>query len=204
MQSSIPATTPRYLAGVTTGALVLTCFGTIWGLQGPQIMIVITPIVTVALLALGLTTKQAARRLPQEQVAPEEQAQDQKISRHFGIAVGGEFVAIAAAMALLRLFNHPEYIAPVICLIVGLHFLPLASLFGVRVYTLVGVALSFLGVGALFALLFGFILGNLYTWSVIVGLSAAGILWLASLFILVEVRRVLRLKLYETSHIIRS
>lgn len=188
-QRNIAKTSPRYLAGGTTGALVLTCFGAIWGLQGPQIMIVITPVVTVVLLALSLTTRRAVRRLPQEGETPEGQAQGQRITSRFRIIVIGEFAAIAVAVVLLKLFNYPEYIAPMICLIVGLHFLPLASLFGVRMYNLVGVALSLLGGGALLALLFG----DHWTWSVIVGLGAAGILWLASLFNLMRVRRVLLL-----------
>ncbi|HEY4387615.1 MAG TPA: hypothetical protein VGN34_24430, partial [Ktedonobacteraceae bacterium] len=64
----------------------------------------------------------------------------------------------------------------------------------VWVYTLTGVALSLLAVGALLALLFGMTFGDLYTWSVIVGLGAAGVLWLTSLFNLARVRQALRLK----------
>ncbi len=191
MSSNLSEASPRYLVGVTTGALVLTCFGAIWGLQGPQVMIVITPSVTAALLVLILKTRQAVRRLPQAKESPEEQGQFQQTSRRFGIVVGIEFAAIATAIVLLMFLKHPEFTAPVICLIVGLHFLPLASLFQVRVYTLVGVALLLLGGGALLALLSGFTLGSLSEWSVVVGLSTAGILWLAALFLFVKVRRVL-------------
>lgn len=79
---------PRFLVGVITRALVFTCFGAIWGLQGPRIMLIITPVVTVALLALGLTTRQAAQRLPQGQETAEERTRDQKIARRFGLVVG--------------------------------------------------------------------------------------------------------------------
>ena len=194
MQSTLSDTSPRYLAGVTTGTLVLTCFGALWSLQGPRIMLLITPVVTVVLLVLCLTTKQTVRQLPQKPDLPEEQAQNQKVARRFGMVCAGEIAAIAASVVLLRLFKHSEYAAPVICLIVGLHFLPLASLFKVRVYTLTGVALSLLAVGALLALLFGVTFGNLYTWSVIVGLGGAGVLWLTSLFNLAKVRQALHLK----------
>jgi hypothetical protein len=191
MQSSGTNRSPRFFVGAITGALVFTCFGAIWGLQGPRIMLVITPVVTVALLALGLTTRQAARRLPQGQETAEERARDQKIARRFGLVVGAEAAAIAVAVLLLALFKHPEYIAAVICLIVGLHLLPLASLFQIRVYALVGIALSLLGAGALLAMLFGLLLGGLWTWPVVVGLASAGVLWLASLVLLLEVRRAL-------------
>jgi len=56
--------------------------------------------------------------------------QGQKIARRFGIVVAGELIVIGAAIVLLKLFNHPEYIAPMIYLIVGLHFLPLAPFSG--------------------------------------------------------------------------
>ena len=193
MQNNLSQTSPRYLAGVTTGALVLTCFSAFWGLQGPRVMIFITPVVTIVLLVLWLMTRRAVRRLPQEKETPEAQTQGQKTSRRFGVIVIGEFAAIVVAVLLLGIFKHPEYIASVICLIVGLHFLPLASLFGVRIYILLGIALSLLGGGALLALLFGLTLGDLWIWSTIVGLGTAGIFWLASLLTLIGVRRALRL-----------
>lgn len=193
MQNNLSQPSPRDLAEVTTGALVLTCFSAIWGLQGPRMMIVITPVVTIVLLVLCLMTRRAVQRLPQEKETLEAQAQGQKTSRRFGVIVLGECVAIVVAVLLLGVFKHPEYIASVICLIVGLHFLPLASLFSVRIYMLVGVALSLLGGGALLALLFGLTLGDLWTWSTIVGLGTAGVFWLASLFTLIGVRRALHL-----------
>lgn len=197
MQNRITETSPRYLVGLTSGSLVLICFGTLWAglsLQGLRdwglwTVIVIAGVVTVALLVPGLTTLRAARSLHQAKVTPEEQALGKKIAGRFGIVFGVECTAIAAANVLLILFNHPEFIAPVMVLIVGLHFLPLAFLFQVRIYSLVGAVLSLLGGGALLALLFDLTLGSLYTWSVIVGLSTAGILWLTSLYILVRARR---------------
>jgi hypothetical protein len=129
----------------------------------------------------------------QEKASPEAQVRGKQISRRFGIVVGVEFTAIATANVLLSLFNHPEFIAPVKVLIAGRHFLPLAFLFRVRVYSLAGTILSLLGGGALLALFFGLTLGSLYTWSLIVGLSTAVILWLTSLSILADARRVLSL-----------
>ncbi len=187
--------------GVTSGSLVLICFATIWTLQalqgldewGSWTVLVINGVVTVALLALGLSTQQAVRRLHQEKETPEEQARGKQIAKRFRLVVGVEFMAIAAALVLLRLFQHPEFIAPLICLIVGLHFLPLAFLFEVRGYFPLGAVVSLLGGGALLALLFDLTLGGLYTWSVIVGLSTTGLFWLTSMFLLVRVRRVLQL-----------
>src|SRR5579859_3497479 len=98
MQNNISRTAPRDLMGETTGALVLTCFSTIWGLQGPRIMIFITPVVTIVLLVLCLMTRRAIQRLPQEKETPEAQTPGQKTSRRFGIIVIGEFAAIVVAV----------------------------------------------------------------------------------------------------------
>lgn len=191
MQRSRTKATPQYLAGITTGAIVLTVFGAIWGLQGPQVMIVITPVVSVALLIFGIITRRAVHRQLQESGLSEEQPQGQQTARRFVLVVVIESLLIFVAVILLGHFKHPEYIAAVICLIVGLHFLPLASLFGVRLYALVGIALTLLGCIALLALLLGLTFGSLWAWSIIVGLSSAAILWLSSLAILIQVRQAL-------------
>jgi MFS family permease len=201
MQSRRNETSRQHLVGVTSGALVLIVFATLWAafsLQGLSkwsswTVIVIAGLVTVFLLALCLATLRSARRLPQEKVAPEEQARGKQIYRWFNIIAGVEFTAIAVTSVLLGRFKHPEFIAPVTVLIVGLHFLPLAFLFQVRVYSLLGAFLSLLGGGALLALLLGLTLGASLTWTVIIGLSTAVIFWLTSLYILVRARRVLSL-----------
>ncbi len=202
MQNRRTETSPRYLVGLARGSLVLIFFGTLWaGLSLPGLrdwglwtVIVIAGVMTVALLVPSFTTLRAAQSLHLEKMTPEEQASGKKVARRFGLVVGVEWtVAIVAANVLLILFNHPEFIAPVLVLIIGLHFLPLAPLFQVRVYSLVGTVLSLLGGGALLALLFGLPLSGLYTWSVIVGLGTACILWLTSLYILVRARRLLSL-----------
>ena len=193
---------PSYLVGLVRGSLILTFFGTLWaglslpGLRGWGLwtVIVIAGVMTITLMIPGLINLRAARSIHQEKVTPEEQAVSKKIAKRFSIIVGVEWmVAIVAANILLFLFNRPEFIAPMLVLIIGLHFLPLVFLFQVRVYFLVGTVLSLLGGGALLALLFGLPLGGLYTWSVIVGLSTAGILWLTSLYVLVRARRLLSL-----------
>lgn len=197
MQSRTLEESPRYLVGMSSGALVLIFFAILWatfslaGLneQAALIVEVTAGVVTLALLAFGITTLRAARRLPMEEMSPEDQASGKKTHRRFNIICALEFGAIAVAVVVLRLFQHPEAIAPMTCLIVGLHFLPLAPLFHVRIYTMLGIAVSILGAVALLALLFNLTLGGLYTWATIVGLGTVAIFWLTALSILVKVRR---------------
>jgi hypothetical protein len=152
------ARSPRTLVGMTTGALAFTCLSAIRGVQGPWIMLVITPIVTLALLTFGVVTSHAARWLLRQETLQKRSLHEQ-INRRFGIVVAGETTAIAAAVAFLRLINRPEHLAAGIWLIVGLQFLHRASLLQVRVYTLVGVTQSLLK-GGLLATLFGLALNS--------------------------------------------
>ncbi len=194
MQSGIAKTSPRYLAGMITASLVEICFGTIWGLaaaSGRWIAFLPISIMAVGLLAFCITTRQAVRRLPQEQETPEDHVRGRQVSRRYVVVVAAEVLAIAVTVILLRLIKYPAGIAPAICLIVGLHFLPLAVVFQRRLYILIGAVLSLLGGGALLAAPASLTPDS---WPAIVGLGAAGVLWLASLYNIMEVRRVLHLR----------
>ena len=76
-------------------------------------------------------------------------------------------------------------IPPVIALVVGLHFLPLAAVFGVRLYYLTGALISISAAVAAVALLMGVTLGNPFGWSVVVGVATAAVLW-ATAFVLLR------------------
>jgi len=52
-----------------------------------------------------------------------------------------EGIAIALAVVLLGRYGMGTFIPAVVALIVGLHFFPLAGLYGVKVYYLTGAAL---------------------------------------------------------------
>jgi hypothetical protein len=46
--------------------------------------------------------------------------------RQYGIILGVEFGVAAAGAAAIDLLRHSEYVAPWICLVVGVHFFPMA------------------------------------------------------------------------------
>ena len=68
---------------------------------------------------------------------------------------------------------------------VGLHFLPLTAVFGVRLYYLTGALIFIPAVVAAVALLTGVTLDSPFGWSVAVGLATASILW-ATAFVLLR------------------
>lgn len=61
-------------------------------------------------------------------------AAERQIGRRFGWITAIESVAILLAVVILNVIHRPDLILPAIALIVGLHFFPLASLFGSPIY----------------------------------------------------------------------
>jgi hypothetical protein len=71
--------------------------------------------------------------------------------RQYGIAVGVEFALAAAGAAALSLRGLQAYVAPWICLVVGVHFWPLAPLLQDRGLIGLGAVLVVIAVVGLFA-----------------------------------------------------
>lgn len=129
------------LQGRAIGALVMTGFGAIWMISGANALSLLTwemwliiAVLTGLLCLVALQQLQAARRMP---TAPANASQSQFIQtrrRRFGIVLGFEWVPIFLAAFILGRMGHPELILPVIAVIVGLHFIPLAMLFDFPLY----------------------------------------------------------------------
>ena len=81
-------------------------------------------------------TMRAVRALPDGPVTEADIRSQKRIGRSFGVTFGVEMVLIMAAAVLLgnSVIGGPDFIAPVIALIVGVHFYPLGALFRTRVH----------------------------------------------------------------------
>ncbi len=90
-----------------------------------------------------------------------------------GIWSAVEGVAILLAVNVAVNLHHPQLIPTAICLIVGLHFVPLTRGFGGPVYYVTGAVMSAVGLAGLAALLS----------PVAVCLAAAASLWLTPLWL---------------------
>jgi len=75
----------------------------------------------------------------------------QRISRGFFLVGAGQLGAVALAVLLSSRFERRDLILPVIGLMVGVHFIPLAALLGVRLYYWTGALSSAVAVVALIA-----------------------------------------------------
>jgi uncharacterized protein (DUF2062 family) len=144
------------------------------------------------LLVLTIVFMIAARRLPRD-TSPEAVAQGRAIGRRlglqFGIIFGLEIVIAVLVYVILHILNHPEFFFPLLAIIVGAHFLPLAPIFHVRVYYATGILLCLVGVFVLLATPSTAMMGGALLWDVLPGFLSASILWLTALYDLFESRR---------------
>jgi hypothetical protein len=84
----------------------------------------------------GIATIHGMRQLP---FLPADSPSDgRSIWQQFGMIVGAEALAIAGVSVICGDGHHWPYIVPLSLVIVGLHFLPLARLFGVPRYYVTG------------------------------------------------------------------
>lgn len=185
--------------GYASGVLFMTFFGALWasltdfglGPVGRVLLLSVVAIISVALLIAVAYLLRAARRLPPNRSA-DARARGKDQGRRFLFVLGIEFAAIALASYLLGVTGRAELIPPVVGLLVGLHFLPLASVFGVRLYYLTGTLMTLIAAVAVIALLSGITPGGAFEWSAVVGLANAAILWVTALIMLRAVWRSLR------------
>ncbi len=130
----------------------------------------------VAPLALALLVAAAWWRMPEDR--PERRRERARRGKIIGDITGVMVVLIAIALYLLRLLDRVELLAPIVVIIVGVHFLAFARLFPARVYYLTSGLLVGLGAAG-----FGLDAGSDRV--LIVGIGACCILWLTCVAVLV-------------------
>jgi hypothetical protein len=137
--------------------------------------LVLAGVVTFAVLMTGVRRlRRAAAARPASEWSG---ADSNRMRRRFALVLAAESFAIAAAINILVGSGHPDWIPAAICAAVGLHFIPLARLFAVRLYdaTAAGlclVAATTLAIGAAGA--------SESVWHLVPGLGAAAVLWATS------------------------
>ena len=194
-------TDPRQLIqGLGTGMFLMGFFAGYWAFSGgsylsgaPQTTVFgIAALLTIGCFVAGIYVMRSAR-LFEPATGPAADARGRRIGRWFSAVFGLEIVLIVLAAVLLGRTGNSQYIVPVIALIVGLHFLPLAWLYRMSVYYITGAALSLLGLVGIVCLLLGITLGgpDLYNWSRVGALAAAVILWLTLAYILALALRLI-------------
>ena len=151
-------------------------FAAIWWVVGVRASGYASPLVYgVPLVVTGLIVVAALRSRDRfEQVSSEEKARRDRL---VGIASGIEGLAILVAVNALAKIGRSDYAAPVIAIIVGLHFVPLAQWLPARLYYATASLLVLLGVC-------GFAIQRPDQRLLIVSIGAACILWLTCAIVL--------------------
>ncbi|MFF9912733.1 DUF7010 family protein [Streptomyces sp. NPDC013457] len=160
------------------GAIVLAVFALVWALAGGS-GITAAPVsvavgVVAALVTAGavvLAFRGTAGPVTRPVRLPE------KWNRGVGMVNMAELVAIFVAIAASNASGHPEFIPVGICLVVGLHFFPLARLFDQGQYKWTAIFLTAVALVGLAVLAAGTTAETIRT---VVGLGAAVVLWASS------------------------
>ncbi|QIQ04185.1 hypothetical protein [Streptomyces liangshanensis] len=143
------------LRGRATGVGVMACFALGWSAGGVGSLPVTAgravfagcAVLTVVFAVLAARMTRRAAGAPEDtDLTP---AVKRAAGRRFLLVLGAEIVAIFVIARVLGATGHSEAVPAVIALAVGLHFFPLAGLFGVRFYHLTGAALCLFAVAAL-------------------------------------------------------
>ena len=158
----------------STGALIMAFFATVWwvvGLRaaghGPALVFLV-PLGVAA--ALVFAARRPLREPASRAIGPAEEA---RRGRLVGWASAAEGVGIFVAANVLVNTGHRDALAPVIALIVGAHFVPLARGLPAPAYYVTAGAL--VGLGAV-----GLVIEDVPTRLTLVSAGAAAILWLTA------------------------
>ena len=144
-QPDHPPLTRDYARGLVIGAFVLTFFGAFWASQAitnwPQaspLAYGILGLPEVALILFAVMRFINVGNLPEATDGDQASRDGKRTGITFGLIVAVEFSLIAVAANIRVKLDRPLLITVAIALIVGLHFFPLARLFGVPIYSVTG------------------------------------------------------------------
>ncbi|MGE7767074.1 hypothetical protein [Peribacillus sp. NPDC096540] len=186
--------------GSAIGLLFMAFFGTLWagtgvmGLQGwgsPYVEFAAV-FVGIMLVIGGISLIRASRQLP-NQVSEEDARRWKRIRFWFNIIFIAEVLAVGITIAICNITNMTDLIPAIIALIVGIHFLPLAHLYQLRIYFVTGSLLCLLAIITLL------VMPEIVTlWKhqiiaplAIIGFGSALILWATGLTIWLKAKKLL-------------
>lgn len=175
--------------GAANGVMFMTFFGALWasigiiglhGLGSPWFL-VISSIVTIVMLIGAISLFGKARNM-NNAATPNDSEDWKKINRKFGLVFGLEGLAILIASVICNITDHFELFFPIMAIIVGIHFFPLARLFKEKFYYGTGAVLCILGAISFFLPMeAAFNDVSLVPRSIFIGFGSAMTLWVTGL-----------------------
>ncbi len=127
-------------------------FGTLWagigilGLQGWEFLwlFILSLLIGITLLIGGIILIEASRWLSSNEMTEADARHSKRVGMWFDIIFGLEGALIGAASTICGATKYFDLFFPVMALIVGAHFFPLAHLFRVRIHYIAGTLLCLL------------------------------------------------------------
>ena len=176
--------------GLVTAVLFLAFFGALWALLGlgglkglDSAWLTLAALIPgIALLVGGIALRSASTKSEAEGPPPADKPGPSR-ARRFGLVFGIEAGSIMVAYVVCRAATRVDLFFPAMMLIVGLHFLPLATLFDVPRYYGTGVLLCGLAIVTMLVVPQRLTLDGtrIAGWSVALCLGGALILWAVGL-----------------------
>ncbi|MGO4497034.1 hypothetical protein AB4114_14150 [Paenibacillus sp. 2RAB27] len=189
MMSEFVKPSKSAVLGAANGIMFMTFFGALWasiGIVGSHQLgapwpLVLSTIVTIILLSGAISLFGKSRSM-NHAITPKEKEDTKRINRKFGLIFGLEGVAIFLASVICNTLDHFEVFFPVMAMIVGIHFFPLATLFREKFYYGTGIVMCMLGIISLF-LPINATFGNvsIIMMSTFIGFGSAVTLWVTGL-----------------------
>jgi len=124
------------IKGIASGLIMMAAFTLVWagiaygGLKdiGYWFVLIIFPVLSILFLVNAIKLFKAAKHFPKV-TSEADIAEEKRMGKWFGIIFGAEGLGIFIGINVVINLGHPELAIPVLALVVGLHFFPLAKVF---------------------------------------------------------------------------
>jgi len=170
---------PAALKGRAIGAVFMAGFGALWMIIGLKLLrrlhtgpLLVVLAITAVLVLAAIKQFEYAKTLPSSEGAATS-AQAAAIGHRFNMIFAAELIAIFVAVVVLNALRRPTLILPVVAVIVGLHFFPLARLFAAPVFYSTATAM-------VLSVLFAFSMRDVSRRQAAIGIGCGLILWITS------------------------
>lgn len=122
--------------GIATGMIMMAVFTIMWaaiayqGLDGSNywLVLLIFPVLSIVFVINAVKLFRISKYFP-KLTSEVDLVEQKRMRKWFGIIFGAEGLGIAIGINVVINLGHPDLTVPVIALVVGLHFFPLAKVF---------------------------------------------------------------------------
>jgi len=168
--------------GTASGVMFMAFFGTVWaniGIGGLRVpvaiwLLILAILIGAVLFFSGIIMIRQSRHLPNTNKL----RNAKNIDKWFNIVFAAEFGLIGIAAIVTNVIGYFDLFFPIMAIIVGVHFFPLAHLFQVRTYYVTGILLCLLAIVTLFFVPLEISVGghSIDAWWTLVGFGSMSIL----------------------------